>query len=71
MADLKLKYRLCHKCGAQAESIACRALTQEDLPALGTGPVCYAHMLLCEACGRAWIVLAAESGAWYGIGGND
>ena len=66
---LKAKYRTCLRCGGEAEVIAQRTLTEADIPALGViaGPSCYGTVLLC-ACGRAWIVLAADTGCWYGIG---
>lgn len=63
----------CVSCGDRAEVVGDRALTALDLPALGVlpGPACYGYCLLCAKCGRTWIVLAADSGYWYGMGGGD
>lgn len=72
-APLKEQYRKCRKCGTEAEVIGNRALTYMDVPALGVlpGPSCYGVMLLCNDCGATWIVLAADNGHWYGLGGSD
>ena len=70
---LSSRYLTCSRCGNEAEVLANRSLNMIDVPALGVmqGPACYAVLLLCAACGRAWIVLAADGGCCYGAEGGD
>jgi len=70
---LKPEYRKCHICGNEAEVIGDRALTALDIPELkdASGPVCYGVVMLCTHCVYMWIVLAAETGCWYGVEGSD
>lgn len=73
MPELKRQHRVCVGCGSEAEIIASRPATADDIPALACvcGPVVHVHVLLCMRCGRPWVVLSADGSAWYGEGGSD
>jgi hypothetical protein len=71
--DVKRKFRLCSTCGHEGEGVGCRPATAEDIPELAHahGPILYVVMFSCGNCGRVWIVLASESGGWYGMEAHD
>jgi len=70
---LSWEYRICDRCGNEAELLSDRLATERDIPALKgcVGPVVHVFFLLCMNCGRPRLVLAADTGEWYVPGGGD